>query len=594
MAVHFRLKKQYRSEPFWQKIGGSAIRNPVRSLRRDRGVDGEYPSTTQNDNITRPLFVGFFAMAATLVAIISVFAFIPGINTISISILLSMLGLGTIALAWVFALSCAVRRTVFHDAKAAFLGVGVVLIGGLVPTSQTLITPFLRQRYVTPVGMQALGISGHIVGYLALVAVAILPDLISEIKGWTVITGSAILVVILWVPLGLMPSVVQHISVLSQSPVTLTPRVAPALVIGISWLALGTSQLTRGITNRKSLDIWIGNTMVAWAISYLLIPLWKISPVWAAATGAFELAAMLFAIVGIDFELEWSFRAVAQNLMDSLVSTRLLSADREIEIGFSQKRIHDMHNILFSVEGATNLLQKQGSLSSSQRNVVSSMLASQLAYLQRLIETPLLEVAGTLDSVWKGAQAGIDMMQFQMPSCAPSSLCAKKLAGSTEDNCRAIRLVLDHLARNPIEGSPSVAFKDEGSHVSITVTSNLRASTQDGTSIVSEDDQLELYAANLLLRRNGGAVTHRVYGDREEVTLWLLALADRDSASSQDDGTAHHSGIATDEPDFVTSHDSPLDGATVLHPLQTCDLPGRDQVNSDCVSPDPGFDEYLK
>ena len=576
MAVHFRLKKQYRSEPFWQIIGGSAIRNPVRSMRRYRGLTRKYPGASQNNNISRPLFVGFFAMAATLLAIISVFSFVPNMDSININILLSMLGLGTIALAWVFALSCAVRRTVFQDAKAAFLGVGVVLIGGLVPTSQTLITPFLRQRYITPVSIQALGISGHVVGYLALLAVATLPDLISKIKGWTVIAGSAIFVVVIWVPLGLLPSVVQHVSVLSQSPAALTPRMTPALIIGISWLTLGASQLIKGIINRRSLDIWIGNTMVAWAFSYLFIPLWKISPVWAAATGAFELAAMLFAIVGIDFELEWSFRTVAQNLMDSLVTTRLLSADREIEIGFSQKRIHDMHNILFSVEGATNLLQRQGSLTSSQRSVVSSMLASQLAYLQRLIESPLLEVASTLESVWMGAQAGIDMMRFQLPGCAPQGLCAKKLAGSTEDNCRAIRLVLDHLAQNPTGVPPSVAFKDEGSHISIALTSDLRQSTEDEMSIVPEDGQLELYAADLLLRRNGGAVTHRVYQGREEVKLWLLALTDRNSTSSQGTGTGLSSKDTTSEPDTAT----PPGGATVLNPLETRDLPDRDPVNS--------------
>ena len=154
MAVHFRLKKQYRSEPFWQIIGGSAIRNPVRSMRHYRGLTRKYPGASQNNNISRPLFVGLFAMAATLLAIIIVFSFVPNMDSININILLSMLGLGTIALAWVFALSCAVRRTVFQDAKAAFLGVGVVLIGGLVPTSQTLITPFLRQRYITPVSIQ--------------------------------------------------------------------------------------------------------------------------------------------------------------------------------------------------------------------------------------------------------------------------------------------------------------------------------------------------------------------------------------------------------------------------------------------------------
>ncbi len=492
-----------------------------------RKTERHLTSPLHAENSSRPLLTGIFVMAFALLLVAFLFIVAPEVSATTINVLLGMLALGTAALAWVFALSCAVRRAVFHDARAAFLGVGIVLVGGLIPTTQMLALPLLRQQLVIPTNIEALGTSGDIVGYLLLAVLTFTPELATAFNGWTVIVGSAVAVALLSLPLDRLPSAVLHVSVLAPSPVSLSHDIAPALVIGVAWLTLGIVQIVSGIRGRGSLNLWLGNTMLAWAMSYLFIPLWRLSVTWAAVTGAFELLAMIFAIAGIDFELEVSFQAVMQELRDSLVSTRLLSANREIEIGFSHKRMHDIHNILFNVEGATSLLQKQTSLTASQRNVVSNMLTAQLAYLQELIETPLLADVSTLESVWTGAQAGIDVVKYQISGCTPYELCDKKLAGSTEDNFRAIRLVLNHMIQLSKEGSLSVEFQDEGSHISITISVSVPPpEAKNDTRPGLGGDLLELYASDLLLRRTGEKVTLRTTPDRNEVQILLPVFSD--------------------------------------------------------------------
>ena len=524
MADLLKPRSVFRSKRRSRRMSGSEAKRSLAVLPR-RKTERRLASPLHAENSSRPLLIGIFVMVFALLLMAFLFVVAPDVSATTINVLLGMLALGTVALAWVFALSCAVRRAVFRDARAAFLGVGIVLVGGLVPTTQMLALPLLRQQLVMPTNIEALGTAGHLVGYLLLAVLTITPELATAIKGWTVIVGSAVAVALLWLPLDMLPSVVQHVSVLAPSPVAFSHNVAPALVIGVAWLTLGIVQIVGGIRGRGSLNLWLGNTMLAWAMSYLFIPLWGMSITWAAVTGAFELLAMLFAIAGIDFELEVSFQGVMQELRDSLVSTRLLSANREIEIGFSRKRMHDIHNILFSVEGATSLLQKQASLTTSQRKVVSNMLTSQLAYLQELIETPLLAVASTLESVWTGAQTGIDVMKYQIPGCTPSELCDKKLAGSTEDNFRAIRLVLNHMIQLSDKGSLSVEFHDEGSHISITISVPPSEAKNDTRPDLG-DDLLELYASDLLLRRTGGKVTLRTTPERNEVQILLPVFTD--------------------------------------------------------------------
>lgn len=526
MADFIKPRSVFRSERLSGRMSGSEVqRRHLLTLLPHRNAERRLATSLHPESSSRPLLIGIFVMIFALLLMAFLFVVAPDVSAATINVLLGMLALGTVALAWVFALSCAVRKAVFRDARAAFLGVGVVLVGGLVPTTQMLALPLLRQQLVMPTSIEALGTAGHLVGYLLLAVLTIMPEFAAEIKGWSVIVGSAVAVAVLWLPLDMLPSVVQHVSVLAPSPVAFSHNVAPALVIGVAWLTLGVVQIVGGIRGRSSLNLWLGNTMLAWALSYLFIPLWGLNVTWAAVTGAFELLAMLFAIAGIDFELEVSFQGVVQELLDSLVSTRLLSANREIEIGFSRKRVHDIHNILFSVEGATSLLQKQTSLTASQRKVVSNMLTSQLAYLQELIETPLLAVASTLESVWTGAQTGIDIMKYQIPGCAPSELCDKRLAGSTEDNFRAIRLVLNHMIQLSDEGSISVEFHDLGSHISITIS----APPSDAKNDARPDpggDPLELYASDLLLSRTGGKVAQRTTLTRNEVQILLPVFTD--------------------------------------------------------------------
>ena len=526
MADLIKPRSISRSKRLSRRMSGSkAQRKRLLAVLPHRNAESRLAGPPHPENSSRPLLIGMFVMVFALLLIAFLFVVAPDVSAATINVLLGMLALGTVALAWVFALSCAVRRAVFRDARAAFLGVGIVLVGGLVPTTQMLALPFLRQRLVLPTNIEALGTAGHLVGYLLLAVLTITPELATEIKGWTVIVGSTVAVTIVWLLLDLLPSVVRHVSVLAPSPLAFSHNVAPALVIGFAWLTLGIVQIVGGIRGRSSLNLWLGNTMLAWAMSYLFVPLWGLSMTWAAVTGAFELLAMLFAIAGIDFELEVSFQGLMQELLDSLVSTRLLSANREIETGFSRKRMHDIHNILFSVEGATSLLQKQTSLTTSQRKVVSNMLTSQLAYLQELIETPLLAVASTLESVWIGAQTGIDIMKYQIPGCTPSELCDKRLAGSTEDNFRAIRLVLNHMIKLSNEGSLSVEFRDLDSHISITITAP-PSETNNDKHPDPGDDLLELYASDLLLRRSGGKVTQRATPTGNEVQILLPVFTD--------------------------------------------------------------------
>ncbi len=527
MAVSVRPHNLHRFTALRQRVDGAKVHgNNVRNVRLQRMSDLTPSQNTHDDGWSRAFVIGILLMALALLLVAVFTSLVPNASLTSINILLGMLGLGTVSLAWVFALSCALRRSLFQDPRAAFLGVGIVLIGGIVPTTDLLALPFLRQEVQMPTGIEALGAAALMIGFLVLTFATFIPEWISRFEGWSVIAGSAILLAVLWMILDLLPVIVRNISVLTPSPTAFAHNLVPALVIGAAGLFLGITQVIQGARSNGSLNVWLGNTLLAWALSYLFVPLWGIDETWAAATGVFGLLAMLFAIVGIDFELELSFEGIAHELFNSLVSTRLLSANRELEIGFSRKRVHDMHNILFSVEGAATLLQKPSSLSDDQRKAVSKILRSQLAYLQKLIETPLLEVGATLESVWNCARTGIDLLKFQIPTCAPDELCDVTLAGSTEDNCRAIRLVLDHLTDLSNTRSIEVEFGAESGYISIKIAATFESQGETEIGTYPGGDTLELYASDLLLRRSGGTATQRVYQGIKEIHLLLPVAND--------------------------------------------------------------------
>lgn len=478
-------------------------------------------------NSLKPLYIGIAAMGLTLIGLAALLGIFPGDSYSSVNILVEMLGLGTVAMAWVFGLSCAIRRTIFKDTKVVFLGVGIVLIGSIVPSTQSLSQPFFQPALDSPSNISALGVAAHLVGFAFITAGAMLPEMVSRIKGWTVILGAAILVTSVWAPLTFFPSAVQRISALTISPFGISPHTTPALITGSAWFVLSVYMFWMGVTRRRSLNIWLGDSLVAWSLSYLFIPLWNSDIGWQAISSAFGLLAMMFAILGIDFELEWSVHTTAQNLIDSLISSRVLSVKREIEAGLSRKRMHDIHNVLFSVEGATTLLQ-QDSLTPNERQLLSSMLSSQLSHLQHLIESPLSQLASTLESVWTSAQIGIDFTTPSVPGCAPANLCDMKLAGSREDNCRAIRLSLDHLMARAGSKDLVVLFEDKASHISISMSTISNSESKGAAKSSSNEQLLELYASELLLRRNGGWLEHRVWSEGEEVKLSLKVLREKE------------------------------------------------------------------
>lgn len=489
-----------------------------------RGMDrrGRTPFTARS--MWNPLIgsMGLILGLFVSFAMLGVFGFhLEEHETVSIA---SLLTTATMILAWLFALFCALRRAILGELTAVVSGFGVLLVGGLVPGTRALALPFLGAGGTSRGALETLGIAANVVGYLLLVAALVLPEVWVRVRAWRIIIGAIVLTILLWMVLLFPLGIGARLAVVTLMGSRMQGHSAPALVLAMAWLILAIAHQVRGMRTYRRMHVWLGSALLAWALSYFIIPLWARSEAWVLATGCLEVLAMGLALAGVDLELEWTFSHQRAQLFDSLLSTRVTITEREIEDGARRRQLHDVRNALLSIEGAAATLQRyHDSLRLQDREVLTDMLGSQIFYLQRLLSSTPDRSSMNLSDVVTLACDGLDDMEIRLHDRTREILEGGEVLGAVESCVKSVRLVLDYFC----QVSPRRSLCIEAEPVGDTICLRLWGETSNNygeQEISQKGDHLELYAAKLLMNRQGGDL--KVSGNKsyEQVTLTFSVL----------------------------------------------------------------------
>lgn len=427
---------------------------------------------------------------------------------------LSLLSLATAMLAGGASVMCLVRARLAGEVSALLAGLGLLLYGALRVGAGELILP------LTTSGADDLRPMAEVVWVttvaLLLLAVTYQPGRRRPLGQAAVVAGCVGGLVIVVVALPEAGGDLVRTTTASWSARWL----AGNLVAAGAWASIGTMAVVGGLRSGRSLRVWMGLTLLAFAQSRLALVLVPASEVWSIAAELFRAAAMVLAFVGTARASQLALLEQRAHLDESWLAVEASESQRRADRRRQEEMVHDLLAALSSVGGAAQLLATEGSVAIAEAD------RTQLA---AAIETELHRVRSLLDQGREARSAPFSLPDVLMPIvvCAraeglhigvdvPAHL---EILGSSSDTAEALQTLMDNARRHAAgshvevtarsaEGRVVILVEDRGPGVPEGSEARIfeRGWTTDTTG---EGSGLGLFVAARLIERQGGTITAR-------------------------------------------------------------------------------------
>lgn len=461
---------------------------------------------------------------------------------------LTLLSLATAMLAGGTSVMCLVRARLAGDVSALLAGLGL-LVYGAVRVGGELVLPLTASRagysrpvadvaWVATVGLLLLAVTHHpgrrrslgwaaavagCIGGLGLVAVA-LPYAAGDLARATTASWSAH-----WL--------------------------AGNLVAAGAWAAIGTGAVVGGLRSGRSLRVWMGMTLLAFAQSRLALTLTPAGQVWPVAAELFRATAMVLAFVGTGRACQQALLEQRTHLDESWLAVEASESQRRAERRRQEENLHDLLSAISTVGAAAQLLTADGTgaITEADRTRLAAAIEAELGRVRdllgpgRAVRPEPFNLFDVVMPVVVCARAGGMQIRVDVPAgleVLGASSATGEVLQTLVDNARR------HAPRSPVEitarcaaGRVAVLVEDRGPGLPEGAEERIfeRGWTSSPTG---EGSGLGLFVAARLVEQQGGQITARSRLDGGASFLVELPAPGGTSPTLnvEGDGTLHRAG----------------------------------------------------
>lgn len=289
---------------------------------------------------------------------------------------------------------CLLRWRLVGEPRDLALAVGFVVLGAVNVGFDELVVPHLSVGLRDDTLVAAMAPSGFLVG-LAVLSLPVLPlptRLRERLREVAVPTGVLVLVVV-----ALSVAVVGAVSASPPTAAVLAAHrdvVVPSFGQAAAHTAVALATLLLAVRfwmvarpAGRSLFVWIAFMLCGLAQAHAALALsYPGGDLWLAEGRILWFEGMLFALLGVNRELQEHVSAQASELRRSMARARSIEVQREAERLLQREQRHDLRSALFAIRGIADLLGRDYQhLDAETIETLMQGLGTEMARLQELV-----------------------------------------------------------------------------------------------------------------------------------------------------------------------------------------------------------------
>lgn len=421
----------------------------------------------------------------------------------------------TVVVAVVVGVLCMMHWRLADEPTDLFAGVGLVALGPLTIGFDNLLVPRLPDDLQQSHLVTVVAPVGFVLAVLLLAAPLVLHRLRTRRTLAVIAMATAATAVAAWA----FPAVAHVLAGRRERAVPTAAESTAHVAVAVLLLALAVAYWRDGRHRNRTLHAWLGLMLFGIVQSRLAFALtFPAGTLWLAGSRILRMEALLFALLGINRELQEGFTRQQREVRRTTAAVQRLETQRTAEHQALEERSHDVRSALFAIGGVADLLNRaHDDLDAGTMDALTHALGAEVARLQQLVaaqerEEPapfrLLEAISPVLLLERSN--GLDV------TCMVDERLV--VVGRAKETAQVLRTLLDN-ARAYAPGSPVTVRSERRDDWAVLLVEDCgpgvpaaerkavfersrRGSSGEGTS----GSGLGLYVASRLMREQGGDI----------------------------------------------------------------------------------------